>query len=500
MRQRTLYWLIAILILAAILIWVDMPSNPGIHLKDVLGSGINIDRDFIIRQGLDLKGGVRVLLEADMPQAPAADALEQARVIVENRVNALGVTEPVVQTQGDRRIIVELPGVEDPDQAIATIRETALLEFVDAGLEGIPEGSRIRTTIETVGGQTVVPTATATITPTGGITPTGTLTGTQPLTATNVITNRVFTTIIQGSDLDVVQPAVGQLNEPEVRFTLKPEGSTKFAQFTAQHNEQTLGQRYYLCIVLDKTVISCPSVRQPISQGQGVITLGTKSTMADAEKLSLQLHYGALPVPLRVESFSTVGPTLGQISIEKSTRAGIIGVLVVLMFMLIYYRFPGFLADLALIVYMLINFGVYKIGIPSSIVLFPLVPVTLTLPGIAGFLLSTGMAVDANILIFERMKEELRGGRSMTAAVEAGFDRAWTAIRDSNLSTLLTCVILYVFGSNFGASVVKGFAITLFLGVLISMFTAVVVTRTFLRTAMELAGEKLHNQHWLMGV
>jgi protein-export membrane protein SecD len=411
--------------------------------------------------------------------------LEQARVIVENRVNGLGVTEPVVQTQGDRRIIVELPGIEDPDQAIATIRETALLEFVDAGFEGIAEGIRIRTTIES--GQPTSP-----VSPTTG----------SAVTVTGVITDKVFSTVIQGSDLDPANLRVrlGQLNEPEVEFSLKADGAAKFAQFTSLYYEQKLGRRYYLCIVLDKIVVSCPSIRTAIPDGNGLITLGQGSTIETANKLKLQLSYGALPVPLRVETFRTVGPTLGQISIERSTRAGIIGVLIVLAFMLIYYRFPGLLADLALIVYMLLNFAVYKVGVPSSIVLFPLVPVTLTLPGITGFLLSTGMAVDANILIFERMKEELRAGRSLTAAVEAGFDRAWTAIRDSNLSTLITCVILYWFGSNFGASIVKGFAITLFLGVVISMFTAVIVTRTFLRAAMELVGEKLRDKHWLMGV
>ncbi len=500
MRQRTLNWLIAILVLVAILVWVNLPNNPGIHIHtDLFGFRVDYDRDFSIRQGLDLKGGVQVLLQADLTEAPTAEALEQARVIVENRVNGLGVSEAVVQTQGDRRIIVELPGIDDPEEAIATIRETALLEFVDAGFEFIPDGTRIRTTIETAADQGSAPI------PTPALTGTQTLTGTppsaaSPLTPTAVITDRVFTTVIQGSDLDQVQVAVGQYNEPEVQFTLKGDGRTRFAQFTTANNEGTKGQRYYLCIVLDKIVISCPSIRTAIPDGNGVITLGQGASLADAEQLTIQLRYGALPVPLRVETFHTIGPTLGQISIEKSTRAGVIGILVVLLFMLVYYRFPGFLADLALIVYMLLNFGVYKMGIPSSLVIFPLVPVTLTLPGIAGFLLSTGMAVDANILIFERMKEELRAGRSLQAAVEAGFARAWTAIRDSNLSTFITCAILYWFGTNFGASIIKGFAITLFLGVLISMFTAVVVTRTFLRTATELWGEKLREKHWLMGV
>jgi protein-export membrane protein SecD len=493
MQPRTLNWLIGIIILLAVLVWVDLPNNAGIHIhSDVFGFRMDYDRDFVIRQGLDLKGGVQVMLQADTAEVPDPQSLEQARVIVENRVNALGVAEPLVQTQGDRRIIVELPGIDDPDLAISTIRETALLEFVDAGFDFIPEGTRIRTTVDTgFDAATTITEAVSSPSPAG-----------LPVTATAVITDRVFTTVIQGSDLDTVEAGVGGRlgNEPQVSFKLKADGATKFAQFTTLNNEGVHGQRYYLCIVLDKIVVSCPSVRSSIPDGQGVITLGQGAALADAERLTVQLRYGALPVPLRVETFRTIGPTLGQISIEKSMRAGLIGVLVVLFFMLVYYRFPGFLADLALITYMLLNLAVYKVGIPSSIVILPLVPVTLTLPGITGFLLSTGMAVDANILIFERMKEELRAGRSLRAAVEAGFDRAWTAIRDSNLSTLITCAILYWFGSNFGASVVKGFAITLFVGVLISMFTAVVVTRTFLRAAMELVGEKLGKRQWLMGV
>jgi preprotein translocase subunit SecD len=201
------------------------------------------------------------------------------------------------------------------------------------------------------------------------------------------------------------------------------------------------------------------------------------------------MKYGALPVPLAVVENRTIGPTLGQDSVQRSVRAGLIGLIVVLLFMITYYRLPGFLADLALLIYALLNFALYK-----------LIPVTLTLPAITGFILSTGMAVDANILVFERMKEELRGGRSLGVAMEAGFSRAWTSIRDSNLSTLLTCAILYWFGSNFGASVVKGFAITLALGVVINLFTALTVTRIFIRFVFDLAGDGLRRTAWLLGV
>jgi protein-export membrane protein SecD len=201
------------------------------------------------------------------------------------------------------------------------------------------------------------------------------------------------------------------------------------------------------------------------------------------------MRYGALPVPLKVVNNRSVGATLGQDSVEKSVTAGLVGLSIVLLFMLAYYRLPGFLADLALVIYALLNLAAFK-----------LVPVVLTLPGIAGFLLSTGMAVDANVLIFERMKEELRAERPLGASIEAGFSRAWTSILDSNLSTLITCAILYYFGGAFGASTVRGFALTLGIGVVISMFTAVIVTRTFVRFAFRAAGEKLREKRWLLGV
>ncbi len=238
---------------------------------------------------------------------------------------------------------------------------------------------------------------------------------------------------------------------------------------------------------MDKQIISCPSIQTAIPDGSGRIT--GRFPLEEARSIAIQLKYGALPVPLKVVESRTVGPTLGQDSIQKSVQAGTIGLAVVLLFMLTYYRLPGALADLALILYALLNFACYK-----------LIPVTLTLPAIAGFLLSIGMAVDANILVFERMKEELRRGQDLTRAAEAGFSRAWSSIRDSNLSSLITCVILYWFGSNFGASIVKGFAITLALGMLINLFTAITVTRTFVRFVFYLGGEGLQDRHRLLGI
>ena len=469
MRERNVSLLVGVIILALAAIWVDLPTNPGIHIH--LGP-INFDRDIRVHQGLDLQGGMQVLLEADLPEGQEieAGAMDAAKVIVKNRVDALGVAEPLVQSQGERRIIVELPGVKDPELAIATIRETGLLEFIDAGNTFLPPGTVVKTDF----GGAVAPTEE--ISPTAEITETTTVT---PTVAGSP--EQIFTTVMTGKELDTVNVALDRLGKPEIQFSLKPEGAKIFGDFTSR----SVGQ--FLCIVLDKQVISCPRIQTAITEGRARIT--GDFTLEEARSLAIQLRYGALPVPLRVETTRSVGPTLGQDSVQKSTRAGAIGLCAVLLFMLIYYRLPGFLADLALIIYALLNFALFK-----------LIPVTLTLPGITGFLLSTGMAVDANILIFERMKEELRWGRSLRAAINAGFDRAWTSIRDSNLSTIITCVILYWFGSNFGASVVKGFAITLFIGVVISMFTAVTVTRTFIRFVFDVFGERLRERKWLLGV
>jgi preprotein translocase subunit SecD len=228
-----------------------------------------------------------------------------------------------------------------------------------------------------------------------------------------------------------------------------------------------------MCIVLDNVVFSCPVVQAALLGGSGEITT---STRADAERIYNQLKYGALPVSFQVESSRTVSATLGQNSVDASVRAGSIGIAVVALFMLLYYRMPGLLATLALLLYTAISFAIYK-----------LIPVTLTLPGIAGFILSIGIAVDANVLIFARLRDELRRGKSLRLAVEQGFDEAWPAIRDSSASTLITSTILFLFGNSFGVSLIIGFALTLGLGVLLSLFTAVVVTRTLLRLTIPLS-------------
>lgn len=474
-RKFTLLAIIIVLILAAI--WIDLPTNPGIHLK--IGDW-TLDRDIKVHQGLDLQGGLQVLLEADLPpdQEILPEALDTARTIVENRVNGLGVVEPLVQTQGDRRIIVELPGIEDEELAVSTIRETGLLEFVDVGylssaadLEFFQVGAVLETDYLTGGEATPKPTATVTATQT--VTGSGELPP-EPESA-------VYHTVMTGARLENVGLSRDEQGGLQIDFQLDQEGAGIFADHTSTHVDQ------FLCIVLDKRVISCPRIQTAIPDGRGRIT--GRFSLEEGRKLAVQMRYGSLPIPLRVETTRKVGPTLGQESVHKSIRAGAIGLAIVLLFMLIYYRLPGLLADLALVTYALTNFAVFK-----------LVPVTLTLPGITGFLLSTGMAVDANILIFERMKEELRAGRSLWASLRAGFDRAWTSIRDSNISTIITCLILAYFGSNFGASIVRGFAITLFIGVVISMFTAVLVTRTLMENVFSWIGELLKDKPWLLGV
>jgi protein-export membrane protein SecD len=476
MSQRNISLLVMIILLAAVLIWIDQPNNPGLRLT--IGS-LNVDRDIRIHQGLDLQGGLQVLLEADVtPDQEAvfdAGTMEAARVIVENRVNGLGVTEPLVQLQGERRIIVELPGIEDPDQAIATLRETGLLEFVEAGRTPLVEGMRLRTSLD-------APAASSG----QAITSTATLTGTEAVTATEyAYGGRVFNTIMTGRHLKDANLSTDNLGQVVIAFELTDEGAQIFREYTINH----VGD--IVAIVLDKTVVSAPVINEAITSGSGIISSSAPGgfPLEEARGISIKMKYGALPVPLKVVENRTVGPTLGQDSIQRSIQAGIVGLTVVLLFMITYYRVPGLLADLALLVYALLNFALYK-----------LIPVTLTLPAITGFILSTGMAVDANILVFERMKEELRAGRSLRVAMEAGFNRAWTSIRDSNLSTLLTCAILYWFGSNFGASIVKGFAITLALGVIINLFTAIIVTRTFIRFVFDLAGERLRKTAWLLGV
>jgi preprotein translocase subunit SecD len=448
MGQRNTRWLIPILLIIASAVWIVLPNNPGIHLG-------SFDREIKVVQGLDLQGGLRVLLEADLPadSEVTSDQMETAREIIENRVNGLGVTEPVIQVAGNRRILVELPGIGDPEEAVATIKETGLLEFVEMGYLSNQEISLLSGQIIKTDFQTSQDTAVQDPESEEAEDPA------DPLSKT-------YKTVMTGAVLEDAGVTRSQTGQLSVGFILTDEGSEQFGTYTSEH----VGQ--FLAIVLDKEVISIPRIESAITTGQGSIS--GSFTYEEANNLAIQLRYGALPIPLKVVESKSVGPTLGQDSLQKSTTAGVIGLVVVMLFMALYYRLPGVVADLALLVYAAITFALFKF-----------IPVTLTLPGIAGFVLSIGVAVDANVLIFERMKEELRAGRSLEQAIDLGFTRAWPSIRDSNLSTLITCAILVWFGNTFGASIVKGFAITLGMGVLASMFTAITVTRTFLHLVLD---------------
>ncbi|MEZ4708606.1 MAG: protein translocase subunit SecD [Caldilineaceae bacterium] len=449
--QRNIVSLIVIVVLAIISIYIVLPIQHMSWLEGLVSGDTTRPRDLTnLKLGLDLRGGTQVLLEADLPEGQTVDAgaMSAAKTIVDNRVNGLGVAEAVVQQQGENRIIVELPGVDNPEQAVETIRSTGQLEFVE------PDGITLRSNmvINTTNHPTAATDLQAQIAEGKATDPT--LTPFEP--------DKVFTTVMTGGILRNANVGRDRLGRPQIEFVLTSEGSSQFFDYTSTHVNRQLP------IVLDGRVLSAPNINSAI-RDNGVIE-GSFS-QEEADSLAVQMRYGALPVPLKVIDVRTIGASLGQNSVDRSLRAGIIGFIAVLAFMVIIYRLPGVLASVALVLYIVFNLTIYK-----------LIPVTLTLPGIAGFLLSIGMAVDANVLIFERMKEELRVGRSLRLAVEAGFSRAWPAIRDGNVSTLITCAVLYWFGSSFGASIVKGFAVTLVIGVVLSMLTAVLITRTFMRS------------------
>jgi preprotein translocase subunit SecD len=483
-QRRPTVLLVVTAILVALAVYVVLPG-PGVNFT--LGS-TTINNPLDIRQGLDLSGGLQILLEADVPEGTVIEpeSMRVAKEIVESRVNALGLTEPLVQVSGTRRILVELPGITDPEQAIATLKETGLLEFVDMGANPIAVGTIVQTDcldpsqVDCGNPTGLLPTATAPVpTATAGVTTTSDITSTATTTDTApVATGPTLHTVMTGVAIANATVRVDTTSRVVIDFALTGEGSRIFGAHTGSHVGQWLG------IVLDKQVISAATINSTITDNG---TLSGNFTTESANKLALQLRYGSLPVPLKVVQSQEIGATLGKESIRRSAIAGIVGILVVATFMLLYYRLPGAVAVLALAIYAVLTFA-----------LFVLIPVTLTLPGIAGFVLSVGVAVDANILIFERMKEELRAGRSLNVAVESGFRRAWPSIRDSNVSTLITCVILYYFGSTFGASIVKGFALTLALGVGVSLFTAILVTRTILHLVLDRVD--FSTRHSLFGI
>lgn len=408
---------------------IEIP-NPFSPIDELL-----FERDVRPRLGLDLQGGLQVLLEADIPedQEISPEEMDIARLIVQQRTDALGVNENSITVAGNRRIVGEFPGLEDTESVLATIQQTGLLEFVDTGDYNPEPGTILQTDYS----------------------PTG-----LPIEFEDADVP-IYHTVMTGAEIDSVVVQPDSLSRYGISFVLKANGAQIFGEHTSANTNK------FLAIVLDKQVISAPQIGDPITGGQGVIT--GNFTLEEANAFAIQLRYGSLPVPLKIVETRIIGPTLGADSLNKSLTAGMIGMIIVALFMIIYYRLPGFAAVLSILIYAAISFAIFK-----------WFHFTLTLPGVAGFLLSTGAALDANILIFERMKEELRSGKNLAQAVDQGWSRAWSSIRDSNLSAIITAVILFWFGSSFGATIVKGFSLTLALGVMISLFTAIYVTRTLL--------------------
>lgn len=442
MIRNLTYRIIFILLVLALALWVDLSRE--IRLLNPVNNDVIFQQNVAPRLGLDLQGGLQVLLEADLPpEKPVTrEEMDTARSIVENRTNALGVSENVIQIAGDRRIVGEFPGAEDTDAILGIIQQTGLLEFVDTGDVRPEEGAVLQTDFAT---------------------------GSTPETApsTDGTTPTVYHTIMTGKELVNIGVSPSQIGSRySIDFTLTPEGTKIFADHTATN----IGK--ILTITLDKRVISAPSIEGAIPDGSGQIT--GNFTAESANALAVQLKYGSLPIPLKVVETRIIGPTLGEDSLRRSLIAGLIGITIVILFMSIYYRLPGITADISILLYAVILFAIFK-----------LLGVTLTLPGIAGIMLSTGSALDANILVFERLKEELRGGRALVQAFDQAWSRAWPSIRDSNIAALITSAILFWFGNTFGATIVKGFSLTLAIGVVISLFSSLFITRTLLALALD---------------
>jgi len=444
MHRKLLIKFILILLLVLGCLLIDLPKGPDIHLHKW---GIDWDKEIKLHLGLDLQGGTHLIYECDLSNIEPKEYDESVagvKDVIERRVNQFGVTEPRVESAragGTYRVSVELPGIKNIHEAIKMIGETPYLEFRETrevNLDELP--SEAREELEDKEGPVAV----------------------------------FVPTKLTGKQLKRAQVQFNpETNEPEVGLEFNDEGKKLFGQIT----KKNIGKQ--VAIYLDQAIISAPVVKEEITSGKAVIS--GKFSLKEAKDLVMRLNSGALPVPIKLISEQSVGPTLGRTSVERSLIAGLIGIIIVGLFMILYYRFLGIISTLALFIYALIVLALFKT-----------IPVTLTLAGVAGFILSIGMAVDANVLIFERLKEELKSGKPFSSALSDGFRRAWTSIRDSNISTIIICLIL----AWLGTSVVRGFAITLLLGVVVSMFTAITVTKTFL----EITGRgKLSEKMWLFG-
>lgn len=444
--MKTIKLLFVVFILVLI-IWIDLPENLQIKFQiakqkidfkinplqiDTNLFGLSIKRDFKTRLGLDLKGGSHLLFEVDTSELKSADitdSLNSARDIIEKRVNFFGVAEPVVQTLktgGKYRISVDLPGISDVNEAIKLIGKTAQLSFK----EELPTNDPVAT-------------------------------------STPIYTRLTKDTGLTGKDVKKASLSFDtQSGKPEVALSFSNKGAELFAKITQRNLNKPVA------IYLDNYILSAPTVQSVIADGNAVIT--GNFTVDQAKKLAISINSGALPLPIKLVEQRNIGPSLGEIEVKKSIYAGVVGLIMVLSFMIAFYGRLGLIASLALIIYGLISFAIFR-GIP----------VVLTLPGVAGFILSIGMAVDSNILIFERIKEELRLGKDFDVAVKLGFGRAIDAIKDANVTTLLVAFILFnplnwEFLPQFG--MVRGFALTLAVGVATSLFTGVVITKRLINT------------------
>lgn len=441
-KQRAFIILIIVLVTASIVTLINLP----------------------LQLGLDLRGGSQLTIQLQTtPEVPeiTPEKLEGVQSVINNRVNGLGVSEAVVQTVGSDRILVQLPGVNDPQEAERVLGGTAQLDFrIETSNSEIQAQYRVKQQELTQLLLTPPPEGEENITQQQRI---------EALQAEIIpLANQLYEkTELNGEKLQgaTYQPSP-QATDWEVVLEFNNEGGQLFAELT----KQIAGTGRTLGIFLDNELISSPSVSAEyattgIQGGRALISGGGGFTLEQARELALQLEGGALPLPVKIVENRTVGATLGQDSIRRSIIAGLVGLALVLVFMVIYYRLPGVIADIALIIYALL-----------SLACFSLAGVTLTLPGIAGFVLSIGMAVDANVLIFERTREELRDGKTLYRAVESGFYRAFSSILDGNVTTLIACAALFWLGSG----LVKGFALTLAIGVCLSMFTALTCSRTFM--------------------
>ncbi|MBN2058708.1 MAG: protein translocase subunit SecD [Candidatus Saganbacteria bacterium] len=415
----------------------------------IVGVSVYVFMNLPITLGLDLQGGTRLVLEGQpTDKVPLSnDAMAGAVAVIRNRIDALGVAEPIIQRKGKDQIVVELPGVKDPERAIKVIGDTALLEFVEAEWAPADSSRLTQEKVKEFYG------------PAAYLDEVEMVRGGQVLSKKPIVLKK---TVLTGGLLKGAWPGVDEYGNPVIDIEFNAEGAKLFAEVTSR----SVGRP--IAILLDKKVISAPNVREPIPSGKAQIS--GDFSIEEVQDMVIKLKAGALPIPVKPIETRIVGPTLGRDSIDRSLVAGLIGFVIIAFFMVLYYRLPGFLADVALGIYMTIVLAVLS-----------LIHATLTLPGIAGLLLSIGMAVDANIIIFERLKEELRQNKSIKLAIDTSFKRAFTAILDSNITTIIAAATLFFVGTG----TIKGFAVTLSVGIAASMFTAIVIARMLLNMVVD---------------